>query len=189
LAPVGYGPRCWATTRGEPALAIGTIAVRGIAAVAVAWFLSSGRYVGANRSATPAVRWAFLISLVALLGGFVFFAFAPAMFERDGHGAAAFALFLGILAVVVVNGRQADELKYRTIYCSLAVAVTAIALIIYLLAFDRYVFWLETALIVGFAVFWVIQTYEQRELRTSSQASTMPPSNGRDAVATTEGRA
>lgn len=163
--------------------------VVGIAALAVTWLLSRGRYVGANRPVTPAARWTFAISLVALLGGFTFFAFAPAMFERDGHGAAAFALFLGILAVVVVNGWQADEQKYRMIYCSLAVAITAIALTIYLLAFDRYLFWLETVLIVGFAVFWVIQTYEQRELGTSSQASTMPPNNGRDAVATTEGRA
>jgi hypothetical protein len=144
----------------------GTVLLVGILAAVVAVWLSRGRYAETGRPSLSTML-SMCISLVALAAGFTFYLVSPARFERYGHEIAAVTLFLGILAVIIFNARDLRS-TYRRAYSIVAFGMLAVAALLSLArwqfgsSFETFVFWLETELIFGFAVYWLIQTYELR---------------------------
>jgi hypothetical protein len=144
----------------------GAILLVGILATVVVGWLPSGRYAETGQSSQSA-RLSMCVSLAALVAGFVFYLVSPAWFERYGHEMAAVTLFLGILAVIFFNARHPLS-NYQRAYLIVAMGMLAVAALLSLArwlfgsSFDTFVFWLETELIFGFAVYWLIQTYELR---------------------------
>jgi hypothetical protein len=150
--------------------------VVGAVALAATWWLPSPRY--AVRDAR--VSWSLLISTTALLGGFVFFWIFPALFAEYAHGVAATALFIGFLVVVFENSRRSARQRYRRGYRTIAwsmLATVALGGAGMAADLDRIVFWLETALIVEFAAFWVIQTVELGSAPASAAEPTVEPAS------------
>ncbi len=135
----------------------------------------------ASRSARRAV-WGLAVSVAVLGGGIVWFFADRDSFIARGHDAAAIPMFLAIIAVVWLNARDvrrgmqqgslsADRTRYVTMYRVVAVsmlaALAATVGLSLLTGSTSLVFWVEVALLVLFAVFWVIQTVElwERGLR------------------------
>jgi hypothetical protein len=115
----------------------------------------------------------FVVSALGWIGGWVFFLGWPETFAARGHVVSAIAMFTGIIAVVIVNaigfkkaypakeGTGASINRYMIIAAVMGLTlVTAVVAHLTLAKFDQLVFWLETALIVEFAVFWIMQTQE-----------------------------
>jgi hypothetical protein len=103
---------------------------------------------------------------VALLGSIAFFWMSPSTFERIGHEWAAGLLFAGIIGVVVLNATDSPASGrggYRAWYAAVAVGMGVVGGGFFLAGragFEHWVFWLESTLIAGFAVFWMVQTRE-----------------------------
>lgn len=148
----------------------------GAATILVAWWrVRRQRRMGDRTTMNPFARMSLALSAVALLTLVAFFAFWPDEFERYGHDVAAVALFVGIVAVVLVNAWGFDQKegtgtvasaatnRYSLVAIVMVVAAGGILLAGLLIdAFDNYLFFLEAALISGFAAFWLIQTWELR---------------------------
>lgn len=128
-----------------------------------------------GRAGSRASGLASLAALAALVAGAVFFVGWPDTFVRNGHNVAAVALFIGILGVVGVNAwgfarrpgdnRGQANRDYANRYAAVAgvMVISAVAIVAagrLVDSFTQWVFWLEAALIVEFAVFWAIQTHE-----------------------------
>lgn len=147
----------------------------GLLATLVAWWRmrqirrQGGQGQGMNRYA----RMSLAISVVALLAGVGFFAFWPEEFERYGHDVAAIALFVGIVAVILINawgfaqtegeGTVASAATNRYSVVAVTMLVSAVGILVagqVIAAFDHFLFFLEAALILQFAIFWMIQTSE-----------------------------
>lgn len=140
---------------------VAVLFVVGALALAVTWLLRSPRY--ALRE--PRISSSLVISAVALLGGFFFFWIFPALFAAYSHGAAAAALFVGFVVVVFENYRRQEMPRFRLAYRLVAwsmLATVVLGVAGMAVDLDRIVFWLETALIIEFAAFWVVQTVEFR---------------------------
>lgn len=148
----------------------------GLATILVAWWrVRRQRLIGNRTAMNPFARISLALSAAALLALVAFFAFWPVEFERYGHDAAAVALFVGIVAVVLVNawgfaqdqgeGTVASAATNRYSVVALLMVVSAGGILLAGLlvdAFDHFLFFLEAALISEFAAFWLIQTWELR---------------------------
>ncbi len=121
-------------------------------------------------------RWSLLVSGSALVVGVVFFLLGRDTFETAGHSLAAIALFVGFIAVVVVNAVGFEREKRQVAGVAPLVAarnrygLVAGAMVVTLVlggfgwivrdSFVHWLFFLEAALIFEFGVFWLIQTFE-----------------------------
>ncbi len=103
-----------------------------------------------------------VVSALALAGGALIFLTSRDRFQSAAHPTAAVSLFVGIFLVVVLNAASSRSPRYRTTYWALAAAMPVSAAIAYLAGGEHWVFWVEFVLILSFAVFWAIQTYELR---------------------------
>jgi hypothetical protein len=141
----------------------GVVLLVGILAAVVASWLSSGRYARGGQLSRSA-KISAGISLAALVAGFAFYLLSPKTFERFGHETAAITLFIGILAVIVLNGFDKRS-RYRRTYLLIAASMLVLGVTLALAralteSFETFVFWLEAELIYGFAIYWLMQTYE-----------------------------
>ena len=156
----------------------------GVTAVFIGWRLLKRQGNRAGLSKYGKVSLA--AAATALLVGVLFFAFWPATFQRIGHNASAIVLFVGIVAVVVLNAlgfarKQGQDTvakvaTNRYAIVAWAMVLSAIGLGIVGLTvenFEHWLFCLEAALIFEFAVFWGIQTNELggKATRTTSSPS------------------
>lgn len=144
----------------------------GMVGIVLAALTLRRRYAETGERLSTSAKVSLAVSLAALVAGGVFFAVSAEAFQRLGHNISASALFVGILAVVAVNaldahrkGTAARAKTYRNLYAIVAISMVVVAGGIGLAGwliedFDNFLFWLEAALILGFAVFWVIQTVE-----------------------------
>ncbi|MFC7615715.1 hypothetical protein ACFQV2_21675 [Actinokineospora soli] len=141
--------------------------VCGVAVVVAAF----SKQVRAGAPLTKFAKRAIGVSAAALLVGLGWFAGARPSFEGCGHAVAAATLFVGIVAVVVLNAAgyarmdRADSRMKHNWY--LGVALVMVASLITLVAasqfgYQHWFFTLEAALILEFAVFWLLQSYELR---------------------------
>lgn len=116
-------------------------------------------------------RWALGITIAALIAGITWISVGPDSFNSSGHYVAAGALFLGIVSVVTLHAvgfarraKGAGNLT-RNWYLSVTI-VMVVSLVVFVVARENgYVHWLlalEAALILAFAAFWLIQTYDHR---------------------------
>jgi hypothetical protein len=123
------------------------------------------------------------LTVAVLGGGIVWFVVARESFIAHGHDAAAIPMFLAIVGVVWLNGRDVQAAvsqgaapsthsryvaMYRMIAAAMLVALVATVGINLATASTTLVFWVEVVLITLFAVFWLVQTTElwNRGLRT-----------------------
>ncbi len=151
-----------------PALFV-TGAVVGIAARVIARRLGGGTGLG------TADRLGLALTLAVLGGGVVWFFVARDSFIAHGHDASAIPMFLSIVAVVWLNGRDVQKAvrqgalpssrsRYVTTYRAIAVlmllALVATVAINLVAASTTTVLWVEVVLISLFAVFWLVQTKE-----------------------------
>jgi len=110
-----------------------------------------------------------------VVGGALVFALARATFVRWAHDVSAITMFLCLIVVMGLNalgvGRQRSDKALplaealRTGYAAVGIAMAltlavVVALSLAHVRFAHLVLWLEAALIVEFATFWVIQTRE-----------------------------
>lgn len=112
-------------------------------------------------------RLGYLATLLIWLTGTLTFGLARGLFLSMAHYTAAVTMFVFIIGVVLLNALryrdrcQAPSLRNR--YSVIAVLMVLAVLIIggsALLGWDYAVITLESALIVLFAAFWVVQTHE-----------------------------
>ncbi|WP_270886933.1 hypothetical protein [Pedococcus sp. 5OH_020] len=129
-----------------------------------------------ERALSPDSGIAILVSVLAFLGLAAYFLFDRDGFMCHGHTTSALLLFLGIVAVVLVNGlglarSQAREdghpwreHLWNRYFWGFVLMVASIVVIVvtgpWLGWLDNWVFWLEGALITQFATFWLTQTIE-----------------------------
>lgn len=121
------------------------------------------------RRSAPARDWvgnaAVWLQRVVLGIGVVVLALAPDWFQSNAHGIAAALMFAAIVLTVLNATFGAHTSAYRGVYqaISIVMAVTLIATVaVHLLldTFNHTVLVVEVALIVEFAVYWVVQTVE-----------------------------
>jgi hypothetical protein len=138
----------------------------------VAWWLYRRTNTTVPKSLLGTVSMYLLRAIVAV--GLVAFIFFPDRFASNGHGVAAVIMFLAIITTVVTTAffvsRQDDaKSPHRYLYCVLyqgiaaAMIVTLIAVVVLHLVLDSWNHWVivvETALILEFTGYWVIQTVE-----------------------------
>jgi hypothetical protein len=138
----------------------------------VAWWLYRRTNTTVPKSQLGTVSMYLLRAIVAV--GLVAFIFFPDRFASNGHGVAAVIMFLAIITTVVTTAffvsRQDDaKSPHRYLYCVLyqgiaaAMIVTLIAVVVLHLVLDSWSHWVivvETALILEFTGYWVIQTVE-----------------------------
>jgi uncharacterized membrane protein (DUF4010 family) len=113
------------------------------------------------------LEWLLILSLIA---GAVYFLLFPA--RVPAHSIAASAMFGGIIAVVLFNAIysvvRTDSDRKRWVYAAVYVLIAASMLVTLVWAIvlhcrhfpgpGQSVFWLEVALLVDFAIFWIVQT-------------------------------
>jgi hypothetical protein len=114
------------------------------------------------------------VSRAIMALGLVALIFFPNWFDSNGHGVAAAIMFSAIIITVVTTAflvSRQDEAKsphrhlYYVVYQVIAAAmiVTLIAVVVLHFALDSWNHWVivvETALILEFTVYWVVQTIE-----------------------------
>lgn len=105
--------------------------------------------------------------------GLLWFLFDRESFLADAHSAAAIAMFSGIIAVVVLyacysvqhfchcRGRGRFAVAYITIAVAMTVTLIVVGVLhVHLRTWNHGILALEIALIVEFAVFWLLQTLD-----------------------------
>ncbi len=103
----------------------------------------------------------------------VAFAWARSTFLEHAHYTAATVLFLCMIAVVIINawsvgrhgarGAAPTARNYVNAYAAVAVLMVGsvlLLLVCWSMGWQDAVLWIETALVVSFALFWVVQTRE-----------------------------
>jgi hypothetical protein len=122
-----------------------------------------------RRPLSPWAKRATLIGWAVIGVGILGYAAFPANFEAKGHTVAAVTMFVGIIAVIVLNALSAQSAQtgpsyvgsYKVIAGLMALLVLAIVLIrLTLPEFAHIVIWIEGVLILAFAAFWLVQTKE-----------------------------
>jgi hypothetical protein len=107
------------------------------------------------------------VAVLYLVAGVVWFVTAPDQFTANGHRLAALGLFVGIVLVAIFYASYAalEGKPEAKIYSAIAglLTVTLIVLAALILRVGgiqpgHAVLWFETALIVEFAAFWLVQT-------------------------------
>ena len=138
----------------------------------VSWWLYRRTNTARPKSVWGTVSIYILLTVMAL--GLVALVFFGNWFDSNAHGVAAVIMFLAIIATVVTTAflvsRQDDAKSphrhlYYMLYQGIAAAmiVTLIAVVVLHFALDSWNHWVivvETALILEFTVYWVIQTIE-----------------------------
>jgi hypothetical protein len=138
----------------------------------VSWWLYRRTNTARPKSVLGTVSTYILRAVMAL--GLVALVFFRNWFDSNAHGVAAVIMFLAIIATVVTTaflvGRQDDAKSphrhlYYMLYQGIAAAmiVTLIAVVVLHFALDSWNHWVivvETALILEFTVYWVVQTIE-----------------------------
>lgn len=126
---------------------------------------------------------ALVLSALSLGAGLVVFVVARDFTIRHGHDIAAITMFAGIVAVAVANaigyahkdaarqgeapGRQAYANRYAAVAVAMTLTLVALPLVHWIVPdWGPWLFWLEVALIVEFAAFWLVQTTELGVART-----------------------
>ena len=114
------------------------------------------------------------VATTATLGaGLLWFLLDRESFLADAHSAAAIAMFSGIIAVIVLyacysvqhfchcRGRGRFAVAYITIAVAMTVTLIVVGLLhVHLRTWNHGILALEIALIVEFAVFWLLQTLD-----------------------------
>jgi hypothetical protein len=126
------------------------------------------------------------VALAVLVGGFGWFLFARQSFIGHAHYGAAIPLFGTIVAVVLLNARgyglrtggtRVREV-YRNRYSGIALLMVVLPagmwLVSRVVSWDHVVLWIEAALLLLFAAFWVSQTQELWNEGVRSAASPAP---------------
>jgi cellulose synthase/poly-beta-1,6-N-acetylglucosamine synthase-like glycosyltransferase len=114
-------------------------------------------------------------------GVLIFFIF-PAAFTRSAHYVAAGAMFFAIVVVAVHyacyaaagSGSNRNRLWFVVIYMATAIFMLVALCAAIVLKFVLPGHWLiiaEILLILGFAVFWIVQTYDLWNVTTYSEAA------------------
>ena len=143
-----------------------------VVAQLVAWWLYWRMGPRRNKSLFGTVSTGILWLVVAL--GLVALIFFRRWFDSHAHGVAAVIMFLAIIVTVWATAflvsRQDEEKsrhrhRYYVLYQAIAVTmlVTLVGVVVLHLAMHRWPYWVivvETALILEFAAYWVIQTIE-----------------------------
>jgi dipeptide/tripeptide permease len=116
--------------------------------------------------------WGAGVTFVVLVGGFIWFVSYRAGFTEGAHYTAALALFACIIGVVGSNAlrsrsdsrdprkAKAFTIRYAAIAVGMLVSLLGMGLWKWLVGWDHAVLWIEGTLIVLFAAFWIIQTFE-----------------------------
>jgi hypothetical protein len=147
--------------------------VAGAAAAVVAVTMAGGKQPGSAGLATPN-RIGLVGTAVVLSSGAAWFYVDRESFVDYAHGVAAVPMFIAIVAVVWLNGRDAgqsanrgtaaDPARYVRVYRGIAVlmlgSLAAVVGISLLTGSTSVVLWVEVVLITLFAAFWVVQTVE-----------------------------
>ncbi|WP_347353250.1 hypothetical protein [Intrasporangium sp.] len=122
----------------------------------------------------PAVRFGLAATVVLYLAALVTFFAARSFFIEHAHYAAAFVLFVCMVAVMIINawfyGRQqargslptASDYANRYAAVALVMIGTVVVMLVWRTVFgwEHAVLWIEGVLIGCFAVFWALQTRE-----------------------------
>lgn len=166
---------------------VAAVLVGGAATVVIAWLVRRGT-VAPRRG--PLATGTLIGTTVALAAGAAVFLVADDLVLSRGHYTAAIAMFVGIGLVVAMNTRPYTErdpeaasptVRYDRAYKVVLGAMIASGAVItgtgLALGKDsaghwvwgEWIFWLEAVLIVEFAVFWGIQTWELRNVRDRSE--------------------
>jgi len=138
----------------------------------VSWWMYRRTNTSVPKSVLGTVSMYLLWAIMAV--GLVALIFFPNRFDSNAHGIAAIIMFLAIITTVVTTAflvsRQDDTKSphrrlYYVLYQGIAAAmiVTLIAVVVLHLVLDSWNQWVivvETALIVEFTVYWVMQTIE-----------------------------
>jgi hypothetical protein len=138
----------------------------------VSWWLYRRTNTTVEKSVLGTVSMYLLRAIMAV--GLVALIFFPNRFDSNAHGVSAVIMFLAIIITVVTTAflvSRQDEAKsphrhlYYVLYQSIAAAmiVTLIAVVVLHLLLDSWNHWVivvETALILEFTAYWVIQTVE-----------------------------
>ena len=155
--------------------------VGGGVVVATAWLIR--RLSPSTPTKGPLAKWPLVATSVALgVGAVIFFSWPDAVLDH-GHYVAAVTLFVGVVVVVWMNTRGYSKQdaeaapparRYSRLYTAVLVAMIGSFVVIVgagqaLDGFREWIFWVEAALIIEFAVFWVIQTVELWNVRDRGQ--------------------
>ena len=130
---------------------------------AASWWMYRRTGTAPSRSALgTAAVWA---QRVLLAVGLLALILAPDWFRTNAHGIAAVAMFATIILTVVITAFLVDGGRHRLVYQAIAAVmvltlVAAVVLHLILDGFNHAVIVVEAALIVEFAVYWVVQTVE-----------------------------
>ena len=134
-----------------------------------------------TRSAGKVLSVASIIFVIGLAACWALYTGDPQFVRQNAHTGAAFAMFFGIVVVVLLNTRGARRL-YQLAY--VAISVVLIITLIVLGAmwmfgdFDRVLFWLEASVIALFGAFWIFQTVELWDVQQRSGTLTDRDTHG-----------
>ena len=123
------------------------------------------------------LKWAQVVVPVVvtalLVAGLIWFVADRESFVADGHSAAALALFGGIIAVVILYACYSAQHfchcstrgRFAAAYIAIAIGMTATLIVVgvlhvHLPTWNHWILALETALILEFAGFWILQTLD-----------------------------
>jgi hypothetical protein len=107
------------------------------------------------------------VAVLYLVAGVVWFVAAPDQFKASGHRLAALGVFAGIVLVAIFYASYAalEGKPEAKIYSAIAILLTVTLIVLAALVLriggiqpGHAILWFETALIVEFAAFWLIQT-------------------------------
>lgn len=178
-APCAEGSRCTVPAEFVPAVVNNVYSLIFLGAIGLIW----GAWTLCRRSATRSCRCGVGVSFLVWSGFVGWFVLGRDSFLDGAHFAAAVPLFGLMTAVAFVNARGAPQRRanvpyrettsYTAIYGVVAV-VMALALAAGLMFSvidrlgpagtpDEWVLWVEVALLVSFAAFWVTQTVDYWE--------------------------
>lgn len=127
--------------------------------------------------ADAVLKWAQVVVpvvvTVLLVAGLVWFVADRESFIARGHSAAAVAMFGGIIAVVILYACYSAQHfchcstrgRFAAAYVAIAVGMTATLIVVgvlhvHLPTWNHWILALETALILEFAAFWILQTLD-----------------------------
>jgi hypothetical protein len=127
------------------------------------------------------------VAVLYLVAGVVWFVTAPDQFKANGHRLAALGLFAGIVLVAIFYASYAalEGKPEAKIYSAIAILLTVTLIVLGALILGiggiqpgHAVLWFETALIVEFAAFWLVQTrdlwYSTRYRPRATARTTVP---------------
>lgn len=140
----------------------------GLLAIVIGWILLRRQVGTLSRAAWLSIA----ASVVALAVAFGVYHLQLEWFRRNAHLSAAFTLFACIAIVVGINSWSSSRSGRTVLRIRLAVAYAVICAFMVVSFFtllylgegrgslESWLFWAEAALILGFALFWILQTID-----------------------------